>query len=64
MNNAFNLKFSIVFKFFDFFCHSLCLTIFTGQRNFLNVVDGLQNTTPESKICFEHFIALFFGNVL
>ena len=35
LNKACNLNFSIVFKFFDFFCHSLSLTIFTGQQKFL-----------------------------
>ena len=43
------LKFSIVFKFFEYFCSS----IITGKRSFSSLADGLLDITPEIKNSFE-----------
>ena len=60
------LKFAIVLKILEYFCPFLNLIIFTGQRSFSSLVDGLHDKNAETKNVFEHVLycemwKLFFG---
>ena len=56
------LKFSIVFRIFEYFCPFLSLTIITDKRSCLRPADGLHDKNRDTKNVFEHFLhwKLFF----
>ena len=51
------LKFAMFSKFFKYFCPFLSLTIFTGQRSFSSLADGLLSITASQRIILNIFFA-------